>query len=97
MATTRGRPVLVPVTNVARQMPADSVLLDYRQPGSDKIKQTQFQPGEQPFVVTRGDGGAMEVVALDTGDGHVYPLDRQLTYVDLSDEERQTVLLTIGG
>lgn len=97
MGSAQGTPVLVPVTDVVRRMPVNEVSVTYRDPGSGKTKVFRFDPKVQPFLVTSGSGSeATEMLALRAEDGGLYPIDSDLAFLDLSEDERRTVLSAIG-
>ena len=91
-AIAEGYPAFIPVRNLLRST-ANEFTLVYDDPRTGRLAKAYYDTGVLPFVVT-DEAGAMQVLALASGDGQVYPLDSRLTFVDLDDAERRAVLGT---
>jgi hypothetical protein len=95
----RGRPVLIPVTSArAAGFEGKSDVyytVRFRDPGSDDIQPAHFPGNVLPFLVERAppaEPGALDVLALAMADGAIKPLDRDLSFLDLRDTEREAIL-----
>jgi hypothetical protein len=103
-AAARGRPALAPVTSATRHAKQGKgdweetdvfFAIDYQHPGSKKPRMVTFPEASPPFLLARappGQPGAADILALALDHGEIVPLDRGLTYLDLSDAERQAIL-----
>lgn len=93
-AAAQPDPLVAPIEQAIRQMPANRLTIHFRPPGAPRVSVKAFGPGEQPLLV-RPPAGAPEgqqwVLALRSPKGRAYALDANLKDLDLTDEERAAI------
>ena len=87
-------PVIAPIEQAIRQMPANRLVLHVRPPGDGRAWINALGPGEEPLLV-RPPAGAPEgeqwLLALRSPKGRAYALDANLRDLDLTEAERAAI------
>jgi len=93
-AAANPNPVVAPIEQAVRQMPANRLTLRFRPPGDDKAWVTVLGPDEEPLLVRPPAGAAQDeqwLLALRSPKGRAYALDANMKDLDLTDEERAAI------